>query len=78
MFRVLYCFFIIDRDRRRIPHFNVTRHPTGAWIVQQLRETFPYHSAPRFLIFDRDSKYGFEVPIAVRSMSVRTVTARGL
>ena len=72
-FRVLYCFFIIDHDRRRILHFNVTRHPTSAWIVQQLREAFRYHSAPRFLIFDRDSMYGLEVPTAVRSMSVRPV-----
>jgi hypothetical protein len=40
-FGVLYCFFIIGHDRRRILHFNVTRHPTSTWIVQQLREAFP-------------------------------------
>jgi putative transposase len=51
-------------------HFNVTRHPTSAWIVQQLRETFPFECALRFLVFDRDAKYGAEVPIAVRSMSL--------
>jgi hypothetical protein len=28
-FGVLYCFFIIGHDRRRILHFNVTRHPTS-------------------------------------------------
>ena len=72
-FHVLYCFFIIDHGRRRILHFNVTRHPSSAWIVQQLREAFPYQSAPRFLIFDRDAKYGLEVPIAVRSMAMRPV-----
>ena len=32
-FAVLYCFFIIGHDRRRILHFHVTRHPTSAWIV---------------------------------------------
>jgi hypothetical protein len=37
---VLYCFFLIARDRRRILHFNVTRHPASAWVVQQLRVTF--------------------------------------
>ena len=47
-------------------NFNVTSHPTAGWIIQQLREAFPYQSAPRFLIFDRDAKYGLEVPIAVR------------
>ncbi len=72
-FGVLYCFFVISHDRRRILHFNVTRHPTSAWIVQQLREAFPFGSAPRFLIFDRDGKYGSEVPIAVRSMSLTPI-----
>jgi putative transposase len=72
-FGVLYCFFIIGHDRRRIVNFNVTSHPTAGWIIQQLREAFPYQSAPRFLIFDRDAKYGLEVPIAVRSMAIRPV-----
>src|SRR5205823_11720121 len=69
-FRVLYCFFVISHDRRRILHFNVTRHPTSPWIVQQLREAFPFGPGPRFLIFDRDSKYGLEVPLAVRSLKI--------
>jgi len=72
-FGVLYCFFIIGHGRRRIVNFNVTSHPTAGWIIQQLREAFPYQSAPRFLIFDRDAKYGLEVPIAVRSMAIRPV-----
>jgi putative transposase len=72
-FGVLYCFFIIGHGRRRIVNFNVTSHPTAGWIIQQLREAFPYQSAPRFLIFDRDAKYGSEVPIAVRSMAIRPV-----
>ncbi|PYV94405.1 MAG: integrase, partial [Acidobacteria bacterium] len=53
-FSLLYCFFVIHHDRRRILHFNVTCHPTSAWIVQQLREAFPYQSGPRFLVFDHD------------------------
>jgi putative transposase len=51
-FSVLYCFFVISHDRRRILHCNVTKHPTSWWIVQQLREAFPFGSAPRFVIFD--------------------------
>jgi putative transposase len=72
-FGVLYCFFVINHDRRRIQHFNVTNHPASLWIVQQLREAFPYESAPRFLIFDRDAKYGAEVPAAIRSMKIQCV-----
>ena len=72
-FGVLYCFFVIGHDRRRILHFNVTRHPTSLWVVQQLREAFPYESAPRFLIFDRDAKYGTEVPAAIRSLKIKRI-----
>jgi predicted DCC family thiol-disulfide oxidoreductase YuxK len=72
-FNLLYCFFVIRHDRRRILHFNVTRHPTSGWIVQQLREAFPYQSAARFLLFDHDQKYGLEVPAAIRSMNMECV-----
>jgi putative transposase len=57
-FGVLYCFFVIAHDRRRILHCNVTQHPTGLWIAQQLREAFPYDDKHRYLIHDRDAKIG--------------------
>jgi hypothetical protein len=72
-FGVLYGFFVISHDRRRILHFNVTKHPTSTWIIQQLREAFPFESASRFLIFDRDAKYGWGVPMAVRSLKMSPV-----
>jgi len=67
-FGVLYCFFVIAHDRRRILHINATRHPTSGWVVQQLREAFPYDSAHRHLIFDRDAKFSLDVVAAVRAM----------
>src|SRR6202171_2493654 len=72
-FSLLYCFFIIRHDRRRILYFNITKHPTSDWVVQQLREAFPFESSPRFLIFDRDAKYGLEVPVVVRSLKISPV-----
>jgi putative transposase len=72
-FGVIYCFFVISHGRRRIMHFNVTKHPTSLWVVQQLREAFPFESAPRFLIFDRDGEYGLEVPVAVRALKISPV-----
>ncbi len=56
--RSLYCFFVIGHDRRRILHFNVTKHPTSLWVVQQFREAFPLVHLLAFLCFDRDGKYG--------------------
>ncbi len=66
-FGVLYCFFVIAHDRRRILHFNVTRNPrSSTWVAQQLREAFPYDSACKYLILDRDRKFGLEVVTAAK------------
>jgi transposase InsO family protein len=71
-FGMLYCFFI-SHDRRHILHFNVTRHPTSAWIAQQLREAFPYKPVPEFMILDHDSKYGSEVSASLRVINIKAV-----
>jgi putative transposase len=60
-FRVLYCFFVIEHGRRRILHFNVTRHPSADWVVQQLRETFAEVAPYRYAILDRDSIFNADV-----------------
>ncbi len=70
-FDVLYCFFVISHDRRRILYINVTKHPTSAWIIQQLREAFPFEAAHKYLIFDRDQRFRFEVITAVKATNER-------
>jgi putative transposase len=60
-FHLLYCFFVIEHERRRILHFNVTRHPTAEWVVQQLREAFPEAGSYRYAILDHDSKFNADV-----------------
>jgi putative transposase len=67
-FGVLYCFFVIGHDRRKILHFNVTRNPNALWVIQQLRETWAYKEPHRFLLLDRDTKFGGDVVSAVRDM----------
>lgn len=57
-FRQAYLFFIVELSSRRIVHFNVTTYPTDAWGAQQLREATSFGQSPRFLIRDRDRKYG--------------------
>jgi hypothetical protein len=47
-FGVLYCFFVIGHDRRKILHCNVTRQPDALWIVLQLREAWGYEPPKRF------------------------------
>ena len=59
-FRLLYGLFVIEHGRRRIPHFNVTAHPTSEWIMQQLRKAFSDSPPCRYGIMDRDSKFNGE------------------
>jgi transposase InsO family protein len=72
-FGVLYCFFVIAHDRRKILRFNVTRTPNARWIVQQMREAWPYAAAHKFLLFDRDSKFGDAVVTAAKDMGSQPV-----
>jgi transposase InsO family protein len=64
---------VIAHDRRRILRWNVTRHPTAAWVSQQLREAFPYESAPKYLIFDREHTFQGEVLETAKSLGVRPI-----
>jgi transposase InsO family protein len=65
-FRLLYCFFVIEHGRRRILHFNVTRHPSAEWVVQQLRQAFSDARPYRYTILDRDSIFDADVIALLR------------
>lgn len=69
-FGMLYCFFIIAHDRRRILHWEVTRHPSSAWVMQQLREAFPYDTSPKYLIFDRATNFNQDVISIVKTLGI--------
>src|ERR1700730_14173716 len=57
-FQLLYVMIILAHGRTRIVRFDVTQHPTAAWLAQQVFEAFPWETAPRFLLRDRDASYG--------------------
>jgi putative transposase len=67
-FRVLFVFVVLSHDRRRIVHVNVTAHPTAAWTAQQ-----PWHTAPRFVIRDRDAMYGSDPRRTLQQMGIEDV-----
>jgi putative transposase len=69
-FCLLYVWFIIDHERRRIIHVNVTPHPTSKWVVQQIRESFPDDLAPNYLVFDNDTIFSREVSTSIRSLGI--------
>ncbi len=56
--RLLYVLVVLNHERRKIVHFNITDSPTAAWTAQQIINAFPYDTAPEYLSRDRDSIYG--------------------
>jgi len=54
-FRQIYVFVVTHHSSEELLHFNVTKHPTADWTLQQLRQTFGPDDAFRFLLHDRDS-----------------------
>ena len=53
-FRILFVLVILSHNRRRVVHFNLTSHPTTNWTAQQIIEAFPWDTAPKYLLRDRD------------------------
>lgn len=62
-FNILFVFFIIDNSRRKIIHFNVTNHPSAKWVIQQLRNAFPFDQISRYMILDRDKTFSSRVKV---------------
>ena len=72
-FRVLFVFLVMSNDRRQIVHFNVTESPTAAWTGQQIVNAFPWDTAPKYLLRDRDGKFGGKFNRRVESMGIEQV-----
>jgi putative transposase len=72
-FNVLFVLVVLAHDRRRVIHFNVTENPTAQWAAQQMVEAFPWDSAPKYLLRDRDAVYGKTFCRRVASLSIDQV-----
>jgi len=71
--RPLFAYFVSGLGSRRVVHVGVTRHPTDAWVAQQLREATPFEEGPRFLIRDNDSKYGAQFDQVAAASGIGTL-----
>jgi hypothetical protein len=72
-FRLFYVMIILTHDRRNIVHTAVTEHPTAAWLSRQVTEAFPWDTAPRYLLRDRDASYGPYFSNRVEAMGITEV-----
>ncbi len=70
-FPLLYALIVLGHDRRRIIHFDVTQNPTQVWLSRQMTEAFPWDTAPRYLLRDRDASYGPAFRDRVRVMGIK-------
>jgi hypothetical protein len=73
-FRSLFAFVIVELGSRRVVHVGVTRHPTDAWVAQQLREAPPFGQSPKHLIRDNDDKYGVHFAHVAAGANIDVIT----
>ncbi len=72
-FQLLYALIVLDHDRRKVIHVAVTYNPTQFWLSRQITEAFPWDTAPRYLLRDRDASYGPVFRNRVRGMGIKEV-----
>ena len=72
-FRLLYALIVLGHDRRKVIHFAVTENPTQVWLARQMTEAFPWDTAPRYLLRDRDASYGQIFRDRVEVMGIKEV-----
>ena len=69
-FNILYVFFVLSLERRRVLHVKVTAHPYAAWAAQQIVEAIGAEIAPARLI-RRHHSLGIEFVVRFESSKKR-------
>ena len=72
-FRSIFALVFIELATRKVVLAATTRFPSQAWVTQQLRNATPCGAAPRFLIRDRDDKFGPAFDALARATGIRMV-----
>lgn len=71
--RPIFAFFIVNVGTREVVHVAVTRAPTSEWTAQQLRNARPGGAGPRFIVRDRDGKFGADFDHAAKAVGARMI-----
>lgn len=74
-FNILFVLVILSHSRRKVVHFSITSNPTAEWTAQQIVEAFPWDTAPKYLMRDRDSIYGVFFRNRVKNMGIKEVVS---
>jgi transposase InsO family protein len=72
-FNIVYVFFVLSLERRRVLHVNVTAHPYAAWAALQIVEAISADFVPGYLVRDRDGIYGAAFDTRVDHLGIEQV-----
>jgi len=72
-FNILFVLVVLSHSRRKVVNFNITSNPTAEWTAQQVVEAFPWDTAPKYLMRDRDSIYGAFFRNRMKNMGITEV-----
>ncbi len=73
--QILFVLVILSHSRRKVVYFNITSNPTAEWTTQQIVEAFPWDTAPKYLMRDRDAIYGVSFRNRVKNMGIKEVVS---
>jgi hypothetical protein len=72
-YKLIHVLVYLSHERRKIIHFNVTSNPTSDWAAQQLRNALHDSDIPKYLIRDRDCRFGNIFKDCVASFGIRDI-----
>ena len=70
-FRLRYVLVVITHGRAKVVHFHITEAATREWTVPQVVNAFPYDTAPKYLLRDRDCIYDSAFVQWVKGMGIK-------
>jgi len=72
-FKLLHVLVFLSHGRRKIVHYNITQNPSSEWCSQQLKNALYNCEQPKYLIRDRDCRFGNLFKQTVASFGIRDV-----
>lgn len=70
-FKAIYIFVAISHDRRKILHFGISSGPHSQWAIQQLRETFAFDDATKYVIRDNDKIFSEDFKRTIKRFGLK-------
>ncbi len=61
---------VLSHERQQVAHFNITENPSASWTARQMFEVFPFDTAPKYLLRNRDKIYGAQIHSRVQGLGI--------